>query len=128
MNRRGHTWISRLLLLCLSSAAVVFVSLAMGRISGFELFLLPVAWLALVLFDWEERVTMAWGVGLNTLALLALEAFSPERGAFMTLTGENARILHFMVVASAQLILVMDGSARLPCQPADGDGARRGRR
>ncbi|HKP95359.1 MAG TPA: ATP-binding protein [Fibrobacteria bacterium] len=107
LNRRGHTWISRILLVYLSSAAIVGMSLALGRVSGFELFLLPVAWMLLVLFDWEERATMVWGVGLNSIALLAINAFAPERGLFLALSDANVRILHFVVVAVAQFFQVV---------------------
>ncbi|MDB5049339.1 MAG: signal transduction histidine kinase [Fibrobacteres bacterium] len=106
-NRLGHTRISRLLLLCLANAGIVGFALAFGRASGSQLFLLPVAWLVLILFDWEEPGSTAWGVGLNSIAVLMLEAFGPEKGRFHSLTDGNARILHFASVAMAQTLQVL---------------------
>jgi signal transduction histidine kinase/CheY-like chemotaxis protein len=104
LNRRGRTWFSRILLVAISNASVIFLAMAFGKASGFHLFLLPTAWLVLVIFDVDERRTMLWGIGLNSLALLCLEAFAPQRGLFLMLEGRNVRILHFAVVATVQVV------------------------
>jgi signal transduction histidine kinase/CheY-like chemotaxis protein/HPt (histidine-containing phosphotransfer) domain-containing protein len=107
LNRRGRTWLSRVLLVAISDAAVIFLSIALGKESGFHLFLLPTAWLVLVVFDAVERSTMVWGIGLNSIALLCLEAFAPRHGLLLALEGRNGRILHFTVVATVQVVQIV---------------------
>jgi signal transduction histidine kinase/CheY-like chemotaxis protein/HPt (histidine-containing phosphotransfer) domain-containing protein len=107
LNRRGRTWFSRVLLVAISDAAVIFLSMALGKESGFHLFLLPTAWLVLVVFDAIERNTMVWGIGLNSIALLCLEAFAPQHGMLLALEGRNGRILHFTVVATVQVVQIV---------------------
>lgn len=81
--------------------------LALGTKSGFQLFLLPFAWLVLIVFDWEERKSMVFGVGLATALMLALEAFGPPSGFLYRFSESQERFFHFFVVSTAQVVQIL---------------------
>ena len=107
LNRRGHTWLSRFLLPIFGNACIVAATLGLGRAIGIHFFFLPVSWLVLILFDWEERKSMVFGVGLNCLLLLGLEASAPEQGMLFQMTVRQERWFHFFVVLTAQAFQIL---------------------
>jgi signal transduction histidine kinase/ActR/RegA family two-component response regulator len=106
LNRAGHIWFSRLLYNLVSNLGMLASSLALGTSSGLHLFLIPSAWLVLILFDWEERKSMISGVALNFLMLVALEAAGPEHGLLYPLDAKSEKLLHFFVVITAQAMQI----------------------
>ena len=107
LNRRGRTWLARFLLSQLGNACILLATLALGRKAGLHFFFMPIAWLALILFDWEERASMIAGVGVNAALLLGLEAFAPEHGLSVPLDAHQVRIFHFFVVLTAQALQIL---------------------
>jgi signal transduction histidine kinase len=107
LNRRGHDWLARFLLPQLGIASILLAALSLGRKAGLHFFCMPMAWLALILFDWEERKSMIAGVGLNAALLLGVEAFAPERGLAVPLDADHVRLFHFFVVLTAQALQIL---------------------
>ncbi|MBW8887854.1 MAG: response regulator [Fibrobacteres bacterium] len=107
LNRRGHAWFARFLLSQLGNLCILLATLALGRKAGLHFFFMPIAWLSLILFDWEERKSMIAGVGINALLLLGLEAFAPERGLSVPLDAQHTRYFHFFVVLTAQALQIL---------------------
>ncbi len=107
LNRQGHTWLSRFLLPVLGNICILAATLGLGRAIGIHFFFLPVSWLVLILFDWEERKSMVFGVGLNCLLLLGLEAWAPEQGMVFRMSGHQERLFHFFVVLTAQAFQIL---------------------
>jgi signal transduction histidine kinase/ActR/RegA family two-component response regulator/HPt (histidine-containing phosphotransfer) domain-containing protein len=107
LNRRGHTWLARFLLPQLGNVCILLATLALGRRAGLHFFFMPMAWLALILFDWEERVSMLAGVGLNAALLLGLEAFAPVHGLSVHLDARHIRLFHFFVIFTAQALQIL---------------------
>ena len=110
LNRRGHTWLARFLLPQLCNFFILVATLALGTSSDLQFFFMPVAWLALILFDWEERGTMIAGVGINAVFLLGLEAFAPAQGLAVSLDPARIHLFRFFVVLTAlalQILMVL---------------------
>jgi signal transduction histidine kinase/ActR/RegA family two-component response regulator len=107
LNRLGRDWAARFLLPTLASLGTLGLTLALGKDCGIHLFLLPIAWLVLILFDWEERKSMIFGVGLNSLMLLGLEGFGPGDGLLLQLGPRQVRLFHFHVVVIAQTFQIL---------------------
>jgi signal transduction histidine kinase len=107
LNRWGFTWTSRFLLPLVANAGILVAVLSIGTNAGFQLFLLPFAWLVLIVFDWEERKSMVFGVGLTMALMLALEAFGPSKGLIYRLSESQDRFFHFFVVSTAQVVQVL---------------------
>ncbi|MDQ3002719.1 MAG: ATP-binding protein [Fibrobacterota bacterium] len=107
LNRWGRTWASRILLPLVANAGILIAVLALGTKAGFQLFLLPFAWLVLIVFDWEERKSMVFGVGLTTALMLTLEAFGPSTGLLYHLSESQVRFFRFFVVSTAQVVQIL---------------------
>ena len=107
LNRRGHAWLARFLLPQLGNLGILAATLALGRASGLHFFAMPMAWLGIILFDWEERKSMVAGVGINSALLLGLEAFAPERGLWAAMGAPQIRHFHFFVVLTAQALQIL---------------------
>jgi signal transduction histidine kinase/CheY-like chemotaxis protein/HPt (histidine-containing phosphotransfer) domain-containing protein len=107
LNRLGHAWSGRFLLPQIGNACILGATLALGTSSGLHLFFMPLAWLVLILFDWEERKAIAAGVAWNAALMLGTEAFAPERGLALALDGFHARLFHFFVVLTAQALQIL---------------------
>jgi signal transduction histidine kinase/CheY-like chemotaxis protein/HPt (histidine-containing phosphotransfer) domain-containing protein len=107
LNRRGHIRLSRILYTLDVNLGLLALTLAMGTGSGIHLFLLPSAWLVLILFDWEERKSMIAGTALAFAVLVAMEGMGPEHGLFYPLGAREERLLHFFVVITAQAAQIM---------------------
>jgi signal transduction histidine kinase/CheY-like chemotaxis protein/HPt (histidine-containing phosphotransfer) domain-containing protein len=106
LNLIGRTWLSRLAYTLVADLGLLASSLALGTSSGLHLFLIPSAWLVLILFDWEERKSMIGGVALNFLLLSLLEALGPEHGLMVALNARHERLLHFFVVVTTQAMQI----------------------
>jgi signal transduction histidine kinase/CheY-like chemotaxis protein/HPt (histidine-containing phosphotransfer) domain-containing protein len=107
LNRWGFTWTSRFLVPLVANAGILIAVLSLGTNAGFQLFLLPFAWLVLIVFDWEERKSMVFGVGLTMALMLALEAFGPSNGLIYRLSESQDRFFHFFVVSTAQVVQIL---------------------
>ena len=106
INRAGHIRFSRLLYNLISTLALLASTLALGTASGIHLFLIPSAWLVLILFDWEERKSMIGAVAIHFFMLIALEAAGPEHGLLYPLDAKHEKLLHFFVVITAQAMQI----------------------
>lgn len=79
-NKAGFTWFARIFLITLANLDILIYSLALGTDTGQHLFFLLAGWAPLVLFDWEERKSIVYGISLSSVLLLATEAFAPGAG------------------------------------------------
>ncbi|MDB5103152.1 MAG: putative Hybrid histidine kinase [Fibrobacteres bacterium] len=110
LNRLGRIRFSRILFILIADGFILGAGLGLGTSTGVHLFLLPCAWLALILFDWEdweERASMMAGVALASILLVALEALGPAHGALYALNPRQEKMLHFLAVIAAQSFQIM---------------------
>jgi signal transduction histidine kinase/DNA-binding NarL/FixJ family response regulator len=99
INSKGGIGFSRLVLITYSCLAILGSATAFGRPSGFHLFLLPLGWMALVLFDWQEKKSIAYGIVLGAIPLLAFELFGSDQGYFYTPSPDQTRLLRFSILS-----------------------------
>ena len=110
INRAGGIAYTRPMLIIVAGLAVTGSAIGLGKSTGVHLFLLPLGWVALVLFEWEERKSIAFGIGFSSLLLLAFEIFGSSQGLLLTPTQHNVRIIHFSVVFTtlvSQILVVL---------------------
>ncbi len=103
MNSKGRIFLSRIILITLSSAAIFGSAWVLGKESGLHLFLLPCAWVSLILFDWEERKSIVFGLAWASLLLLVFELFGSTINPINGPSESELKFIHFSVLL---LILV----------------------
>jgi two-component system capsular synthesis sensor histidine kinase RcsC len=108
-NRAGRTWFSRVFLIALANLDVFGYTLSMGTATGQHLFFLLAGWAPLVLFDWEERRTLVWGIALSSVLLLATEAWAPAQGWLAPVPEAEIprlRLIQMSTMQAVELLLI----------------------
>src|SRR5204863_446452 len=65
LNKKGHTWLSRIAIVTIVNVNILLVCLWMGRESGAHIAMIPISTFSLILFNWHEKKSMIYGVALN---------------------------------------------------------------
>jgi signal transduction histidine kinase/DNA-binding LytR/AlgR family response regulator len=104
LNRAGRSWAARFLLINYSSLIILMYFLALGKGTGMHLFFLPACWASLVLFGWDERKSLLYGMFLNSFLLIACELGGSERGLLYSLHLEVAARMHSDTVITTLVI------------------------
>jgi two-component system capsular synthesis sensor histidine kinase RcsC len=108
-NRAGRTWFARVFLITLANLDVLVYTLSMGTATGQHLFFLLAGWAPLVLFDWEERRTMACGIALSSVLLLATEAWAPSQGWLSPVPAAEVprlRLIQMLTMQAVEILLI----------------------
>ncbi|HKP98360.1 MAG TPA: ATP-binding protein [Fibrobacteria bacterium] len=74
MNKKGHTWLTRIAIVTVVNVNILLVSLWMGRASGVQSALIPVSTFSFILFNWDEKKSTLYGVALNWALLIGFDA------------------------------------------------------
>lgn len=74
MNKKGHTWLTRIAIVTVVNATILVVCLWIGRAPGAHLALVPVSTFSFILFNWHEKKSILYGVALNWTLLIGFEA------------------------------------------------------
>jgi signal transduction histidine kinase/DNA-binding NarL/FixJ family response regulator len=107
MNAMGRFVLSRLLFVIIASIVIAASALGLGKGAGIHIFFLPLGWISLVLFEWEERKSITFGIVFSSLMLLAFEAFGPERGLGLPHSPDTIRLIHFCVLTTILISQIM---------------------
>jgi signal transduction histidine kinase/CheY-like chemotaxis protein len=102
LNRSGRTWFSRIWAVTLANLDILFYTLMIGRGMGLHLYFLLAACSPLVLFNWEERKSIAYGFLLSSALFLGSEAFVPAHGLLSPIAPAYAS--PFMFAQTATLL------------------------
>jgi signal transduction histidine kinase/CheY-like chemotaxis protein len=73
MNKKGHTWLSRITSVTVINVNLVLVALWIGRASGAHLALIPLSTFSLIIFNWHEKKSLVFGVTLSWTLLVGFE-------------------------------------------------------
>ncbi|GEM_PF-6488388 len=103
LNGAGRILFSRWFLVALANMDILTYTLALGRTTGMHLLFLPACWAPLALFDWDNRKSLVFSVGLSSLLLVGVEAFGPMHGLDPLSPVSEGR-LHLMTVITAVLV------------------------
>lgn len=106
-NRAGRSWFARFFLITLANLDVLSYSLSMGTETGQHLFFLLAGWAPLVLFEWEERKSIVYGITLSSVLLLATEAFVPSRGLLAPVPLSDIRQLRLTEMITLQAVEIL---------------------
>jgi len=106
-NRAGLTWFARFFLITLANLDVLCYSLSMGTETGQHLFFLLAGWAPLVLFEWEERKSIVYGITLSSVLLLATEALAPTRGLLAPVPLSDLRQLRLTEMITLQTVEIL---------------------
>ncbi|MBW8887855.1 MAG: response regulator [Fibrobacteres bacterium] len=106
-NRAGRTWFARFFLITLANLDVLGYSLSMGTETGQHLFFLLAGWTPLVLFEWEERKSIIYGITLSSALLLATEALAPARGLLAPVPLSDLRQLRLTEMFTLQAVEIL---------------------
>ncbi len=98
-NAWGWTSFSRLFLVVLADLDVTIYSVSLGRETSMQLLLLLACWTPLALFDWSEKKSMIFSMGLSSALLLACEVWSPAHGLISPLQPGAERLLHLITIS-----------------------------
>jgi signal transduction histidine kinase/CheY-like chemotaxis protein len=74
LNKKGHTWLSRIAIITIVNVNILMICLWIGRAPGLQLALIPVSTFSLILFNWHEKKSMIYGVVLNWTLLIGFDA------------------------------------------------------
>jgi len=110
INRSGGIVLTRPLLIIVAVLTLAGSAIGLGKSTGIHLFLLPLGWGALVLYEWEEKKSIAFGIAFSSVLLLAIEIFGTNHGLLLTPSPHNTRIIHFSVVLTtlvSQILVVL---------------------
>jgi signal transduction histidine kinase/CheY-like chemotaxis protein len=102
LNKKGHTWMSRIALVTIVNISVLLACLWMGRASGAHIALIPISTFPLILFNWHEKRSMIYGVVLNWILLIGFDAFAFGFGDWHALPPFVERL---MAITSLPVIL-----------------------
>jgi signal transduction histidine kinase/ActR/RegA family two-component response regulator len=104
LNRAGRTWFSRIWAVTVANLDILFYTLLIGRGLGLHLYFLLAACAPLVIFNWGERKSIAYGFLLSSVFFLGSEAFVPADGLLSPIAPAYAQPYRF--AQTATLILV----------------------
>lgn len=107
INRAGHTAFARLFFLTLANLDVLVYTLSMGTETGQHMFFLLAGWSPLLLFDWKERKSIAYGIALSSILLLLTEAFAPARGLIAPARASDIPRLRLIEMTTLQIVQVL---------------------
>jgi signal transduction histidine kinase/CheY-like chemotaxis protein len=107
INRAGRDWFARAFLISLANLDVLTYTLSLGTDTGQHLLFLLAGWAPLLLFDWEERKTIACGILLSSALLLGTEAFAPARGLVEQIPDSDLPRLRLIQVATLEVIEIL---------------------
>lgn len=105
-NKAGFTWFSRFWLISLANADILIYTLSMGKSIGLHLFYILAGCAPLVLFNWEERKSIVYGVALSSLLFLGTEAFAPAVGLLDPVAAASIYPLKLVELFTMDLIQV----------------------
>lgn len=103
----GGIVFTRIFMLTFGSLMVLHSAVALGKSSGLHLFLLPLGWASLVIFDLEEKKSIAYGIGFSALLLLGYQLFGSDQGMSITLSAFSLRLIHFFVLATTLITQIL---------------------
>ena len=106
-NKAGFTRFSRLWLISLANLDILVYTLSMGKAIGLHLFYLIAGCAPLILFEWEERKSLAYGIGLSFLLFLGTEAFAPHVGLIDPIAPASVQTLRLIEVLTLELVQVL---------------------
>jgi len=109
INRLGGINFSRLLLMFIGSVAISTSAVSLGKSTGIHLFLIPLAWVSLILFEWEERKSILVGIAFTSILLLAIELFGNDTGFVVQASPTHLKQIHFSVLVTlliSQILVV----------------------
>ncbi len=109
LNKAGHTRFSRLFLITLANLDIFTYTLSMGTSTQQHLFFLLAGWAPLVLFDWEERKSILYGIFLSSILFIGTEVFVPYVGLFEPVAAESLsrmRLLQMITLETVQSLLI----------------------
>jgi signal transduction histidine kinase len=107
LNHKGHTWLSRIAIITIVNVNILLVCLWMGRAPGAHIALIPISTFSLILFNWQEKKSMIYGVALNWTLLLGFDAFAFALGDWHTFSPFVERMMAMTgmpVILGIQLI------------------------
>jgi two-component system capsular synthesis sensor histidine kinase RcsC len=107
INRAGHAWFARIFLITLANLDVLCYSLSMGTETGQHLFFLLAGWAPLVLFEWDERKSIVYGIVLSSALLLATEALVPVRGLLAPVPVSDLRQIRITEMITLQAVEIL---------------------
>lgn len=107
LNRSGRNWFARAFLTTFANLDTLIYSLALGTDTSQHLLFLLAGWAPLVVFDWEERKTIVYGILLSSVLLLGTEAFAPARGLTGYITDADVPGMRLTQVATMQFIEIL---------------------
>ncbi len=110
VNGLGWNRASRLLLIVLANLSIALAALSIGSGAGIHLFYLPLAWISLMLFAWEEKVSIAFGMLLSSSLLLVIECLAPIEGwerHHVAAPNPAWRLLALLSVLACQILVVL---------------------
>src|SRR5438445_1740327 len=106
-NKAGYTRFSRLWLISLGNLDIFVYTLSMGKSIGLHLFYLIAGCAPLVLFEWEERKSLAYGIALSFLLFLGTEAFAPQVGLLDPIASGSVHSLRVVEMLTMDLVQVL---------------------
>jgi signal transduction histidine kinase/CheY-like chemotaxis protein/HPt (histidine-containing phosphotransfer) domain-containing protein len=109
MNKKGHTWLSRITAVTVINVNLVLVALWIGRAPGAHLVLIPLSTFPLIIFNWHEKKSMIFGVALSWTLLVGFEALDlafgvGDRSVFNPFVGRMMLVTGLPVILGIQLV------------------------
>jgi signal transduction histidine kinase/CheY-like chemotaxis protein len=107
LNRAGRTRLSRVWAITLANLDILLCTLLIGRELGLHLYFLLAACAPLLLFNWEERKSIAYGFLLSSVLFLGSEVLVPAHGLLSPIAPAYASPFQFAQTATLIFVQVL---------------------